>query len=155
MSFPVDPEVRKHLIFIQKWCQKGIGELWNRCLTDAKKRWKSKSTSEKHALILLLNDLLNEGDVKIKNIYDRMRRFKDHIRDTLNQSRASYEQILSKEELSVDDVALMEAIGNENYHDIFVGSPTSKDNKEEFYKQAGARVNAMLDKSPAQILEDQ
>ena len=115
---------------------------------------KQESAIKNHTVRLILNDLLNEGNKSINNIDPQFRRFKYHIRNIINHSRADYESVLTGEVLSVDDEALNIALENENYHSLFVGTPTTTDTEElnEYYTQAGNRINTFINKYHIQAL---
>ena len=153
MSQITQPYVRDALLTIRRWYPHGLQQLWEQCLRQAKNKWKRQSAAELHALAFLLNDILNESNKSIENLEARMQAFKDHIRETLKRSKANYENILSKDVLTVDDVALMEAMKHENYHDVFMGTPAANADKEQYYAKAGERINVLINKYRTNALQ--
>ena len=148
-----NPEVRDHLTIIRRWHPTHLRELWNECMDKAKQKYKRQGNREKLALKLILNNLMNEGDQRIDNLDATVKRYSKHIRQCIDHSLADYDNLISKDVLTVDDVALLEALKQEDYHNIFVGTPTAITNIEDYYRHAGEKINTLINKYHVRALE--
>ena len=150
---PTSSEIFGYLFRLRRWVPR-VDEMWSQCLQQASQKWKRRSTMEKHAVRLILNNLMNEGDSRTDNLNKRVRAFSDHIHEILKRSKADYDNLLSGEVLTADDVALQQAIKNEDYHNVFVGTPSNNVKKDEYYEQAAKKVDSLIDKYHLQALQE-
>ena len=104
----------------------------------------------------MLNDLLNEGEKNAKKAKtnQRVEEFEDHVMETILHTTANPFNILKRDILTVDDIALTLAIKKEGYHNVFMGSPPA-DTKDfhPFYERAGEKTQQMIDKYIPQVLD--
>ena len=138
------------------WDPKGINDLWWKCYEEVQNNYAYTNfrSAERQALWRVLNNLMNEGDITtgrnvVQAVDHRMRRYKQHIRRIQENSKADYDDIWDGDLLTEDDVALQQAVRHEDYHNVFTGTPAStltKKQVEQFYKDAGEKVNKMINK---------
>ena len=138
------------------WDPKGINDLWWRCQekVNSESVYKNFRAAERQVLWLVLKELTNGGGQTtgrnvVQAIDKRMNLYKKHIRRILENSKADYDDIWDGDLLTEDDVALQQALRHEDYHNVFTGTPAStltKKQVEQFYKDAGEKVNRMIDK---------
>ena len=156
---PRRSDVEEYLEQIRMWCKPSeFDALWSKCLLSAKRKWKKRGITERHALRLLLNELLNEGEQKVskESLMHRMWQFDDHIQLVLEHTTADYNHLINKDILDVEDIALMEAIKNEGFQKVFGSTPSedlSNDEWQKYYVKRAESTQKLIDKYRPKALQ--
>ena len=117
----VTPELQPLVRRVWHWCCSDVRQLWDTHKESISAKYRRTSTREAHTLRLLLNDILVESDesTDISVLSKRVDNMLDHVREILKHSRASYEDLLTNDVLTVEDVALKRAMKQHTFREIF------------------------------------
>ena len=154
-------EINDYFERISRWCKEGEFEnLYETYYDKLEGKYHNDHIHIRHTFRLILNNLLNEGEKKVNKeiLKNRMEYFDEHIQFSIVETTASYDRIVDREVLTVDDLALMKVIQKEGYHNVFMGTPPYEYESNEwvdyYIEQANPRVQNMIDRYLPEVLQE-